>query len=88
MEPAVARQELVGILTCLEERDQSLELLRIGRSDVGGLADEVLRALGSTYQTVDASVAEARVDDDGTADSLSGGFQKQMTAIGHVHHIL
>ena len=58
VEPAVASQELVGIFTCLEEGDQTLELLRVFGANVGGLANEVLRALDSTYQTVDASVAE------------------------------
>ena len=87
MEPAGASQELVGILTCLEERDQALELLGVARADVGSLANEVLGVLDTTDEGVDARVAEAGGDDDGT-DQLAGRFQEHQAAISHVHHVL
>ena len=87
MEPAGGGQELVGIFTGLEDGDEALELLRVARADVGGLAKEVLRALDATDQGVDARVAVARIDDDG-ADQLAGGLQEHQTAIGHVRHVL
>ena len=43
VEPAAAGgQELVGQIVSLEEIDQSLELLRVTRADVGSLAEQVL----------------------------------------------
>ena len=65
MEPAGAGEELVGILTCLKERDELLELLRILGADVGGLALQVLGVLDTTHAAVDLGIAEAGVDDDG-----------------------
>ena len=69
MEPAGASQELVGILTCLEERDQALELLGVLGADVGSLALQVLGVSDATDLSVYAAIAEAAVDDDGTAYS-------------------
>ena len=87
MEPAGAGQELVGVFTSAEEVDQALELVRVLGSDVGGLSQQVLGVLDATYQSVDARVAEAGVDDDGT-NHLAGGFQQHQATIGHVHHVL
>ena len=88
VEPAGAGQELVGILTLFQERDKALELLRVTRADVGGLAEEVLGVLDTANKGVDAGVAEAAVDDDGTADSLAGRFQQHQAAIDHVGNLL
>ena len=88
MEPAVAGQELVGIFTTAEERDQTVELGGVLGADVGSLAEQVLGVLHATNQSVDSAVAEAGVDDDGTADGLAGRFQEHQTAIGHVYHLL
>ena len=71
----------------LEEVDQALELLRIARADVGSLAEEVLRVSDTTHEGIDARVAEAGVDDDGT-DHLSGRFQEHHAAIDHVRYVL
>ncbi len=87
VEPAVAREELVGQIVSLEEIDQALELARVLGANVGSLAYEVLRVLDTTDEGVDARVAEARVDDDG-ADDLAGRFQQHEAAIGHVCHVL
>ena len=84
MEPAGAGQELVGILTCLQERDESLELLRVLGADVGCAALEVLGVLDTTHASVDIGIAEAGVNDDGAADGLAGGLQQVTTTIDHV----
>ena len=88
MEPARAGQELVGQGVGLQERDQALELLRVLGTNVGGLANEVLRVLDAANKGVDVGVAEAAVDDDGTADGLAGRLQQQAAAIDHVGHLL
>ena len=88
VEPAVASQELVGILTCLKERDELLELLRILGADVGGLALQVLGVADTANLSVNPTVAEAGVDDDGAADGLAGGLQQLAATISHVLHLL
>ena len=87
VEPAAGSQELVGVLTAAEEVDQPLELLRVLGADVGSLTQQVLRVADATDEGVDARVAVAGVDDDGT-DHLSGGFQQHVATIGHVRHVL
>ena len=87
VEPAVACQKLVGIRTGAKEVHQFRELPRVFGSNVRGLPHEVLRVADSTDQSVDASIAEAGVDEDGT-DHLAGGLQQHQAAIGHVHHVL
>ena len=87
MEPAVAGQELVGVFTSAEEVDQALELSRVLGADVGGLSQQVLGVLDATNQSIDARVAEAGFDDDGT-DHLAGRLQQHVAAIGHVHYVL
>ena len=42
VEPAGAGEELVGVSTTAEERDKTLELLRVVGADVGGAALKVL----------------------------------------------
>jgi len=87
VEPAVACQKLVGIRTGAKEVHQFRELPRVFGSNVRGLPHEVLRVLDTTHQSVDAGVAEAGVDEDGT-DHLAGGLQQHQAAIGHVRHVL
>ena len=74
VEPAGARQQLVGVGVCLQEIDQALELSRVARANVGGLAEQVLRVTDTTHEGIDTRVAEAGVNKDGT-DHLSGRFQ-------------
>jgi hypothetical protein len=74
VEPAIAGEELVGEFVSLEEIDQALELSRVARADVGSLTEEVLRVTDTTHEGIDARVAEAGVNKDGT-DHLSGRFQ-------------
>ena len=85
VEPAGAGQELVGIFTTAEERDQTVELGGVLGADVGSLPQEVLGVLDAADQGVHAAVAEAGVDDDGT-DGLAGRLQEHQTAIGQVGH--
>ena len=87
MEPAGGGQELVGVFTGAEEVHKFRELAGVLGANVGSLAKEVLRALDATDEGVDARVAVAGVDDDGT-DRLSGGFQQHQAAVGHIHHVL
>ena len=87
MEPTIAGEELVGIFTTAEERDQTVELGGVFGADVGGLANEVLRVPDTANEGVDARVAETGVDDDG-ADGLAGRFQEHQAAISHVGHVL
>ena len=87
VEPAGAGQELVGIFTTAEERDQAVELGGVLGADVGSLANEVLRVPDTANKGIDAGVAEAAGDDDG-ADGLAGRLQQQAAAIDHVGHLL
>ena len=87
VEPAIAREELVGEFVSLEEIDQALELSWVARADVGSLAEEVLRVVDTTHEGIDARVAEAGVNKDGT-DHLSGRFQEHQAAVDHVRHVL
>ena len=72
VEPTVAGQKLVGQGIGLQECDQALELLRVFGADVGSLSKQVLGVLDTFDESVDTRVAEAGVDDDGAADSLTG----------------
>ena len=87
VEPAAGSQELVGVLAAAEEVDQPLELRWVFGTDVGSLTQQVLRVADATDEGVDARVAVAGVNDDGT-DHLSGGFQQHQAAVGHVRHVL
>ena len=61
-----------------------MELLRVLGADVGGLALHMLGVLDTTNAAVDLGIAEAGVDDDGTADGLASGLQQVTTTIDHV----
>ena len=87
VEPAIAREELVGVRRGLEEIHEALELGWVLRADVGCLTAEMLRVADTTHMAVDVLVAEAGVDDDG-ADHLSGRFQEHHAAVDHVRHVL
>lgn len=88
MEPAGAGEELVGEGMGLQEADQLLELRGVLGADVGSLANEVLRVPDTANKGVDARVAEAAGDDDGTTNGLAGGLQQQAAAIDHVGRLL
>ena len=88
VEPAGAGEELVGMFTCLEERDEALELPRVLGANVGSLTVQVLGVLDAAHEGVDTAVAEAGVDDDGAADGFAGGLQQLAAAIGHVGYVL
>ena len=65
-----------------------LELLWVLGADVGSLALQVLGVVDAANLNVDLTIAEAAVDDDGTADSLAGRFQQVATAIDDVGNLL
>ena len=88
VEPAIAGEELVGKGLGFQERDKALELGWVFGADVGSAALEVLGVLDTANESVDARIAEAGVDDDGTADGLAGRLQQQAAAIDHVGHLL
>ena len=48
----------------------------------------MLRVADTANQGVDARVAEAGVDEDGTADGLAGGLQQVPTAVHKAGHLL
>ena len=87
VEPAGAGEELVGMFTCLEERDEALELLRVTGTNVGSTALQVLGVSDTADLSVHGLAAEAGVDNDG-ADDEAGWLQELMAAVGDVHHIL
>ena len=59
MEPAVAGEELVGEGVRLQECDEALELGFVAWTDVGSLAQEMLRAFDAADEGIYAAVAEA-----------------------------
>ena len=87
VEPTCGGQQLVSQFVRLEEVHEVLELAGVARANVGSLALQMLRVLDTADQGVDARVAEAGVDDDGT-NHLADGLQEHQTAIGHVRHEL
>ena len=87
VEPAGARQQLVGVRRGLEGIHEALELSRVARADVGSLAEKVLRVTDTTHEGIDSRVAEAGVNKDGTG-YFSGRLQEHHAAIDHVRHVL
>ena len=88
VEPGGGCQELVGEGMTAEEGDETLELGGVTGTDVGSLAEQVLGTGDTTDKAVDAKVAEAGVDDEGTADGLAGRLKQEVAAIGHVDDVL
>jgi len=87
VEPTCGGQQLVGQFVRLEKAHKIKELRGVLGADVGSLTEEMLRVLDATNEGVDARVAVAGIDDDGT-DHLAGGLQEHQAAIGHVRHEL
>ena len=87
VKPAIAGEELIGEGVLAKELHEALELSGIARTDVSSLPCQVLRVCHTPYPLVHLFVPEARIDKDGTYQ-LSGWFQQQMAAVGHVHHRL
>ena len=59
VEPAIAREHLVGIFADLQEFNEMPELRRVARSDVGSLTEEMLGATDTPYPLIDFRIAEA-----------------------------
>lgn len=87
VEPARARQQLVGMLVLFEEVYQALELLWVEWPDVGSLAHEVLRVSHASHPPVHLLTTEAGVDDD-RSDHLSRRLQQQDAPDVQVHKVL
>ena len=87
VEPAVAGEELVGVLADLQELHELPELGCVARADVGSLADEVLRVVHSADFAVDRLAPETGIDDDG-ADQDAGRLKQQITAESQICHDL
>lgn len=87
VEPVGGGEELVGILQVLQKVYKFRELARVFGTDVDSLTGEVLGVADTTDEGVDARVAEAGIDDDGTYQ-LAGGLQEHQAAVGHVRHVL
>ena len=87
MEPTRAGKELVGVLPFLEEIHERRELSGIFRSDVGSLADEVLRACDAANLAIHGFASKSGVDDDRACDE-SRGLQQLMAAVGKIHNNL
>ena len=87
VKPTIAGKKLVGIGASLQESHQTLELRRVFRTDIGSLAQQVLRARHAAHTAVHVGITETAVDDDG-ANLAAGWLQQQVTAVGQVYHIL
>ena len=87
VKPAGAGQQLVGIVAGAEEVNQSLELLRVPWTDVGSLAEQVLRVADSADLPVVGLVAVAAIDDDGSY-LAAGGLQQILAAVLQVEQHL
>lgn len=72
VEPTIAGEELIGEDVSFKEVDEALELSWIFGTDVGSLADKVLRVAHTAHLAIHSLVSEARIDDDGTNYLTSG----------------
>ena len=84
VQPAVAGQELVGKLVGFQEFYQPMELGGVFGADIRSLTLKMLRVLHSTYTAVHIGITETGVDDDGTANSLTGRLKQISTTIHHI----
>ena len=87
MKPIGTRQELVGIFAIPEELHKFRELCRVFRTNVGGLADEVLGVTDSPNHAVHGLATETRIDDD-RPNNQSRWLQQHVAAIVHIDHVL
>ena len=87
VEPAVAGQQLVGVVAFLQEFHQPLELLRVFRADIGRLTKQVLRVLHAPNLTIDVGITETRINDD-RAYLYSCRLQQHMAAVSHINDML
>ena len=75
VEPAVAGEELVGVFAGLQKLHERPEPCRVAWTDVGGLADEVLRVADTAHLPVHGLTAEAGVDVYRLVEVVSEGLQ-------------
>ena len=87
VEPAIAREQLVGVFADLQEFDELPELRGVLRPDVGSLAEKVLGSTDTPYLLIDFRIAEARVDDERSGYDTCR-FEQQMAAVGQIDNIL
>ena len=87
VEPAIAREQLVGVFADFQEFDELPELRWIFRTDVGSLAEKVLGITDTPYLLIDFRIAEARVDYKRSGYDACR-FEQQMAAVGQIDNIL
>ena len=73
VEPTIAGEELIGKGVSFKEVDEALELSWILGTDVGSLADKVLRVAYTPYSAIDVLRTETGIDND-RANNLAGRF--------------
>lgn len=72
VKPGGGGEELVGVLPCSEEVNESRKLRWVFRMDVGSLADQVLGIPNAAHLAIHSLAAEARTDDDRAHDKPGG----------------
>ena len=87
VQPAVARQQLVGVLPLLEEVHKRLELHRVFRADVGSLTDKVLGIADTAHLAIHGLTTETRIDND-RPHHEPRRLQQLMAAISQICHDL
>ena len=87
VQPAVARQQLVGVLPLLEEVHKRLELHRVFWADVGSLTDKVLGIADTAHLAIHGLTTETRIDND-RPHHETRWLQQLMTAISQICHDL
>ena len=88
VEPALAGEKLVGLFVDHQKRDEALKLCWVFWADVGGTALKVLGGPDATDERVYPDASETAIDDDGTADSLSGRLQEHQATEGQIDNCL
>ena len=87
VQPAVTRQQLVGVLPLPEELHERLELHRVFRTDIGSLTDKVLGVADTAHLAIHGLTTETRIDDD-RPHHEPRRLQQLMTAISQICHDL
>ena len=87
MEPAIAREQLVGVFAARPDFDELPELRWIFRTDVGSLTKKMLGIADTPYLLVDFRIAEARIDDERSGYDTCR-LKQQMAAVGQIDNIL
>lgn len=87
VEPGGGGEQLVGMGVGAQEGHQSLKLRGVAGTNVGGLAQEVLRVADAADEGVYSAVSQSAVDDDGP-HQLAGGLEDHDATVGDGRHLL